>query len=70
MVSRAAVLDTSIPVAPGAHVFAVVVMIEDGGGEANAAQVASTCYVAHELNLTEVEFNYLPMDVVCNGTPS
>ena len=52
------------------HVFAVVVLVEQDGGEAVAAQVASTCSVADELNLTEVEFNYLPMDVVCNGTAS
>jgi hypothetical protein len=46
----------------------VLVLVNHDGDEVVAAQVASTCSVAQELNLTEVDFNYLPMDVVCNGT--
>ena len=46
----------------------MLVLVNHDGDEVVAAQVASTCSVAQELNLTEVDFNYLPMDVVCNGT--
>ncbi len=33
------------------------------------AQVSSTFTVALELNVSDIDFSYLPMDVVCNGRP-
>jgi hypothetical protein len=33
------------------------------------AQVSSTFTVVVELNVSEIDFSYLPMDVVCNGRP-
>ena len=46
----------------------VMVVVELDSEEVVVAQVSSTFTVVLELNMEDIDFNYLPMDVVCNGS--
>ncbi len=45
----------------------VMAVVELDSEEVVVAQVSSTFTVVLELNMEDIDFNYLPMDVVCNG---
>jgi len=60
-------MDSTTPAQPGSHVMSVVVVVQQGQEETVVAQVSSVFTVVQQLNFSEIEYNYLPMDVVCNG---
>ena len=50
------------------HMVSVIAVVDLDSEEVVVAQVSSTFTVVLELNMDDIDFNYLPMDVVCNGT--
>ena len=66
----ASAVDTVVKAAPGVHVLSVEIVVWRDGEEVVVTQVSSTLSVANELDWAHVDFNYLPMDVVCNGANS
>jgi hypothetical protein len=45
----------------------VIAVVDLDSEEVVVAQVSSTFTVVLELNMDDIDFNYLPMDAVCNG---
>jgi len=60
-------MESTTPAQPGSHVMSVVVVVQQGQEETVVAQVSSVFTVVQQLNFSEIEYNYLPMEVVCNG---
>jgi hypothetical protein len=65
-----AAVDTVVKAAPGVHMLSVEIVVWRDSEEVVVTQVSSAFSVADELDWAHVDFNYLPMDVVCNGANS